>query len=113
MFESDLFRFAELMDSSFINRLSSSDSFTPEDMKKANLLEQHASTLLEVKTEALHSLSRNMADSTETEEPTANDSDRMNVWTMVGDELKAIRDLQYLIKRLNHCLAKGPTGGDE
>jgi len=111
MFDSDLFRFAVLMDNEFIERLSSIDSCTPEDIEKANSLEQHASTLLEFKIESLQSLARNMADSTQADEPTSSATDHMNVWTMVADDLKAIRELQDLIRRINHYISKDTAGG--
>lgn len=106
MFESDCFRFAQLFDAALIERLDSKEVNTEADIEHARELECFASSILEVKSHALNSLARNMADSTETDAPAAIDMDRMHVWILVSTEMKAIIDLQSLVSKLNHYVFK-------
>lgn len=106
MYESNMFRFAQLMDSEFLERIKLRPilALTPEEIEKAEGIRFEAFDLVDTKTANLYALSRNMGDTTETDAPAASDEDRMNVWFMVSKELKDIEELQGLIRDLDYHL---------
>jgi len=106
MFESNLFKFAESIDTDLIQRLRESTSIklTPEELEQVKELRFKLFDVLELKTSALKGVSRNMMEVSGSNETYADNDDHLNLWYLVTNELDDIKEVQDIIFALDRAI---------
>lgn len=108
MFDSKLFQFAEAVDLPLLKRVANLEAIditlNESELEQAKNQRFELFDLLGSKLAGLKGISRNMMQSSSSNNAFASEQDNLNLWFLISNELEDIQEIQNLISTLDRVI---------